>query len=131
MKILIDTSVWSMVLRRPTTEEIKLRVTSLLEEEEVLMMGLIRQEILSGIKSRKQFNQLKEYLRAFPDLELKEEIHELAAEYFSKCRKKGIQGSHIDFLICAVAVYFKSHIYTLDKDFIQYQKVLPIKIYLD
>jgi predicted nucleic acid-binding protein len=45
------------------------------------------------------------------------------------CRKKGIQGSHIDFLICAVAELHEMSIFTLDKDFIRYATVLPIKLY--
>ena len=43
--------------------------------------------------------------------------------------KKGVQGSHIDFLICAVAVRLSVEIYTTDKDFLNYQKHLPIQLY--
>ena len=52
-----------------------------------------------------------------------------AAEFYNICRKNGVQGSHIDFLICAVAVRLSVEIYTTDKDFLNYQKHLPIKLY--
>ena len=42
---------------------------------------------------------------------------------------KGIQGSHIDFLICSVAQNYNLSIYTADKDFISYASVLPILLY--
>ena len=102
---------------------------NLIDQFRVEMMGIIRQELLSGIKSKSQFNRLKSYLRAFPDLEMNTEIHELAAQYFNLCRKKGIQGSHVDFLICASAKYYESMIFTSDKDFELYAQYLPITLY--
>ena len=40
----------------------------------------------------------------------------------------GIQGSHIEFLICAVANRMESPIFTNDKEFVHYQKVIPIRL---
>jgi hypothetical protein len=53
-----------------------------------------------------------------------------AAQNFNKCRAQGIQGSHIDFLICAVAMNHHLCILTTDKDFIHYQKVLPLDVWM-
>ncbi len=53
----------------------------------------------------------------------------LAAQFFNSCRAKGIQGSHIDFLICAVAHRLNAHIWTLDQDFDSFQKIIPIKLF--
>ncbi|MEM7556386.1 MAG: hypothetical protein AAF378_20260 [Cyanobacteria bacterium P01_A01_bin.84] len=50
-------------------------------------------------------------------------------EYSNICRRQGIQGSHTDFLICAVATRLKMQIYTSDKDFSYYSKHLPISLY--
>jgi hypothetical protein len=60
---------------------------------------------------------LREYLRAFPDLELTTEDYELAAEFFNTCRSNGVQGSSTDFLLCAVAHRRGYSIFTTDKDF--------------
>jgi len=54
---------------------------------------------------------------------------ELAAEFYNICRKKGIQGSYIDFLICAVALQNNFLIFTDDKNFDRYSKVLAGKLY--
>jgi predicted nucleic acid-binding protein len=91
------------------------------------MMGAIRQELPSGVKHAKQFASLREHLRVFPDLILHAEDFEQAAEFYNKCRAKGIQGSSIDFLICAVAV--RREILTSDADFTRYARVLPLQLH--
>ncbi len=52
-----------------------------------------------------------------------------AAEYSNICRGKGIQGSHTDFLICAVSTRLKMQIYTSDQDFVRYSKHIPLSLY--
>ena len=128
MKIIVDTSIWSLVLRRKKRQRSSAseNILKLIDESRVVILGPIRQEILSGIKDRKQFNLLKEYLKAFPDLLIETKDYELAAEFFNICRAKGIQGSNTDFLICATAVNNNYSIYTLDKDFSLFKKYLPI-----
>jgi hypothetical protein len=51
-----------------------------------------------------------------------------AAEFSNTCRKKGVQGSTIDFLICAVASLENIAILTTDKDFSNFRKYLPIRL---
>jgi predicted nucleic acid-binding protein len=132
MKFLVDTSIWSLALRKKefTEEEKKIvtRLTKAIRELNIEMIGPIRQEILSGIKEIGKFEELKIKIGVFKDLGLKTEDYELAAEYFNKCRKQGIQGSHIDYLICAVSVNNGIKIMTLDKDFDSYKKYIPIKL---
>jgi len=99
VNVLVDTSVWSLSLRRtsqavhPCAEEL----TKLIHEERVVMIGVIRQEILSGVKHANQFAKLRDQLRAFRDLPAETEDFERGAEFYNKCRTKGIQGSTIDF----------------------------------
>jgi hypothetical protein len=63
------------------------------------------------------------------DLELHSRDFELAAEFSNTARSKGIQGSNTDFLICSVAHRHNLSIFTIDKDFILYSKILPISLY--
>lgn len=132
MNVLVDTSVWSVALRKKNknreNNKIQLKLTELIEQHRVYIMGPIRQELLSGIISYQEFISLKKTLEAFPDLTMETSIYERAAEMYNICRKKGIQGSHIDFLICSAAEFFHLSIFTLDKDFIHYSKHLPIII---
>lgn len=131
MKILVDTCVWSLALRRNETDKHALveELTELVAELRVQLIGPIRQELLSGVKTKKQFSSLKKYLAAFPDLPLDSADFELAAEFFNLARSKGIQGSNTDYLICAVAHRHRLPIFTTDQDFERYASVVPIRLY--
>lgn len=131
MRVLADTPVWSAAFRRSEDQGLALRseLEWLIEHGAVALLGLVRQELLSGIRERTQFEQVRDALRTFPDLPLDTVDFETAAEYYNTCRRKGVQGSLTDFLICAVAVRHKLEIFTTDGDFQHYRKHLPIALY--
>ncbi|MGA1530200.1 MAG: type II toxin-antitoxin system VapC family toxin [Kiritimatiellia bacterium] len=132
MRILVDTSIWSESLRRrkkSAVSDISHELKNLILEHRVDMIGSIRQEILSGLREDAQFEKLQKYLAAFPDITLETDDYIMAAKFFNICRKKGLQGSNTDFLICAVAVRRKLAIYTTDKDFPLFAKHLPIVLH--
>ena len=129
MNVLVDSSVWSLALRRNTTNDALSIVNvlrDLIADGRVVLLGAIRQEVLSGIRYKEQFARLREYLRAFPDLELTTEDYELAAEFFNTCRSNGVQGSNTDFLLCAVAHRRGYSIFTTDKDFENFRSHIPV-----
>lgn len=132
MKVIVDTCIWSLALRRnaPKPNLLVDELKELISEVRVQLIGPIRQELLSGIKLKQQFHNLRDHLSAFPDLLLESEDFERAAEYYNLARAKGIQGSNTDFLICSLSNKHKIPIFTSDKDFEQYQTVLPIKLYV-
>ena len=124
------TSAWSRVLRRPSA----LRNEASADELErlsvtyrVLMIGPIRQELLSGIHTHEQYEKLRDKLRAFPDLRLHTEDHELAAGFFNQCRGRVVQGSNTDFLICAIATRREICVFSTDRDFEAFEKILKIR----
>lgn len=127
----MDTSVWSLALRRAkrVDDTAPRELGELIGEGRVVLMGAVRQELLSGIKVKAQFELLRDHLRAFPDLELDEADYEEAASASNRCRGKGIQGSNTDFLICAAASRRDLAIYTTDRDFEQYAKVLDLELH--
>ena len=131
MKILVDTSVWSLALRRnarvdhPPVQELRL----LIDEGRIAMIGPIRQELLSGIKTLEGYERLRDHLRAFADEPLESADFERAAEHFNACRSRGVQGSNTDFLMCAVAERRSFPILTTDADFVRFADVLPITLY--
>jgi predicted nucleic acid-binding protein len=131
MRILVDTCVWSEALRRITGEgsDVSRELQDLILEHRVEIIGPIRQELLSGLREDNQFEKLEKHLEAFPDITLEAADHIMAAQYFNKCRARGIQGSNTDFLICAVAVRREIAIYTTDGDFQQFAKYLPIVLH--
>jgi len=130
MKVVIDTTVWSLFLRRdrqkPSTEVDQLK--QYIQEGRAQMLGIVRQELLSSIKIQKQFVTLSHLLEGFPDILATSEDHITAAKFCNQCRQKGIQGSPVDFLICAIAHRLKSPILSTDQDFSNYVKVIPIKL---
>ena len=131
MNVIVDTCVWSLALRRNADQNnmFVYELTALIQESRAQLLGSIRQELLSGIKLQKQFQQLKKHLRAFEDIQLEEKDYELAAEYFNNCRQKGIQGSTTDFLICAVSTRCNIPILTCDKDFSNFQAAIIVNLH--
>ncbi len=127
MKILIDTCVWSLALRRGTeanlTREEQQIVAALAEairDGRVAILGPIRQEILSGIKESlqqesSQFEKLLCALEFFPDEPLTTADYEDAARLFNLCRSRGLQCGPIDILLCAVARRRQWSILTSDR----------------
>jgi predicted nucleic acid-binding protein len=132
VRVLVDTSLWSLALRRqPHAQNSGLvaELAALIEDNRVVIIGPIRQEILSGIKEPAQFEKLRTHLHAFPDLEITSVDYEEAAAHFNRCRAKGVQGSNTDFLICAVAARRELSIFTADEDFKHFAKILPIALH--
>ena len=130
MKILVDTCVWSLALRRVGKKSAHIaELQNLILDHRVQMIGPVRQELLSGIRQETQFQRLEKNLRSFPDLPVCTADHVLAARFFNLCRSKGIQGSNTDFLICALATQHKMPIYTTDNDFTHFAKFLPITLH--
>ena len=136
MNVLVDTSIWSLSLRRTKSGRLGgqenscvTEVRELINEMRAQIIGPIRQELLSGIASQAEFKKLRDYLRPFQDLPIDSLDYERAAGLFNLCRSKGVQGSHIDFLICAVAERYSIPIFTTDKDFALYAEHIDIILY--
>ena len=131
MSVVVDTSVWSLFLRRAQPPEVWQvgALESLIQERRVQMLGIIRQELLSGIRETAQFSRLAQLLAGFPDLLATTSDHVLAAQCFNRCRSRGVQGSYVDFLICAQAIHYEFSILSTDADFIRYAEHLPITLY--
>ena len=127
MKVLVDTSIWSLAFRHKKQCERVQKLIELISSSMVVMIGPIRQELLSGISNKDTFLQLKTKLQAFNDFAITSHDYETAAQFYNTCRKHGIQGSHIDFLICAVAHNNNLLIFTADKDFDSFAKWLPVR----
>jgi predicted nucleic acid-binding protein len=136
MNVLVDTSVWSLALRRKTeslnaTEKfIVADLSELVREGRARLMGLVRQELHSGIKTTEQYEKLRLHLRSFPDEPIDTSDYEEAAKAGNRCRGKGILVSTVDILICVVAIKREWAIFTTDPDFTNYVKVLPISIHM-
>src|SRR5437899_12941115 len=122
MKVLVDTAIWSLALRRKAAdlnameESLVQELRELIKEGRVQLPGLVRQELLSGIKTAAQYERLRGILRAFPDEPADIFDYEAAATASNSCRAKGIAVSTVDALICTIALRRKWLIFTNDSD---------------
>ena len=135
MNVLVDTSVWSLGLRRkrkdlnaaenPLVDEL----FELIREGRARIIGLVRQELLSGIRTTAQFEKLRTTLRPFSDEPVETADYEAAAKASNECRAKGKVGSIVDMLVCTIALKQNLAIFTTDADFEHYALVLPIRLH--
>lgn len=130
MSVLVDSPIWSLAFRRATaTSSEALLLGRLAQRGEAKIIGAVRQEVLSGIRTAERFADIRARLGVFPDIPLIEEHYERAAEFCNTCRSLGVQGSHTDFLVCAAADYYDLAIFTTDADFDHFAKHIPVRRY--
>ena len=135
MNVLVDTSVWSLALRRAprnlNSEERRIvdELKELINDGRARIAGIVRQEVLSGIKSHDQFLKLREILRAFPDEPLASADYEHAAEIGNRCRSRGLAVSTVDMLLCSVAHSHDWAIFSTDPDFKRYASVFSFSLH--
>ena len=129
--VIVDTSVWSLALRRkqPVADAATIELARLIDAGDALIAGPIRQELLSGIASQAQFKLVRERLEAFQDIPIETADYERAALCFNQCRTQGIQGSNTDYLICALALRLGLPVFSADRDFPRYAKILRVRLH--
>jgi predicted nucleic acid-binding protein len=136
VQVLVDTSIWSLALRRSRAQlsdaenTITSELRDFIQDDRARIIGSIRQELLSGIRDPAQFDRVKTYLQSFPDEPASTDDHEEAARWSNQCRSRGITGSGTDYLICAIAIGRGWQIFTSDEDFQRYARVLPLKLFV-
>ncbi len=131
MRILADSCVWSAVLRRGSLplDPVRAEMERLIGDGAVELVGPIRQEVLSGVRSESQFEALREALDLIPEIGIRSEDYVEAARLYNLCRSRGIQGSGADFVICAVAMREEVPVFTVDADFERYATVFPLPLH--
>ena len=128
--VVVDTSVFSLFLRRnQQLDDTYLALFhDLFEKDQIVLLGSVYQELLSGIRHQEQFDRLADILIGFDIVLTTVADHQVAAQFYNICRSHGVQGSPIDFLICAMANQRNHQILRLDADFELYAQYLPINL---
>ena len=133
--ILFDTSVLSRVLRRrhPGPAERRLRAVFdelMASDDPLCLPGIVLQEVLSGVRSERQFAELSgRVLAAFSILPEGVSEHVEAARVRNVCLAKGLNVSGVDCLIAACAITGGHELFTVDEDFEAIAKHTPLKLY--
>src|SRR5262249_15231829 len=128
--ILVDTSVWSLALRRDrvaATREVE-ALSVALERGDACLTGAILQEGLQGFADASRTRRLVGYLAPLPLLALHRGDYVYAAEIRNKCRVKGVTVSTIGAQIAAAAIDHKCALLTVDKDFEAVARHFPLRL---
>jgi predicted nucleic acid-binding protein len=130
-KILVDSSIASLAFRRrpevlSPKETAQLRLLfELMDRSRATIIGAIRQELLTGIRTRARYDELRERLAVLPSLAVDDATHERAAIIANRCLDAGVITGHVDALVVAVAIDHSLPIWTVDNDFPRYAKAIP------
>lgn len=132
MTLLVDTSVWSLALRRdaeatePEVQELK---EALFGAEVVVTTGLVLQELLQGFSGAKAQTQIIAHFAALPLLQPDRDDHIGAAALRNACRQSGVQLGTIDALLAQLAIRHDLTLLTTDKDFAHAAKYCPLRVW--
>jgi predicted nucleic acid-binding protein len=131
LSTLVDTSVWSLALRRdspPAISEIE-ELKRALAAGAVVGTGLILQELLQGFSKPKAHQQIIERFRALPLVVPDREDHIGAAELRNKCRRRGVQVGTIDALLVQLCIRHDLQMLSTDKDFQAIGKIVSLSVW--
>jgi predicted nucleic acid-binding protein len=120
VSLLVDTSVWSLALRRDVEQsapEVVALRHALLGTDKVFTTGLVLQELLQGFAGPKDRAQLVDRLSALAFLQPVREDHIEAAEVRNSCRRCGVQVGTIDALLIQLCRRYDLTLLTTDQDF--------------
>jgi predicted nucleic acid-binding protein len=134
VNILVDTSVWSLALRRdspPDCQAVSLLKAALKDGENVFTTGLILQELLQGFKGPKARRRIIEDFAPLPLINPEKRDHIDAADLKVKLRQKGIQAGTIDVLLAQLCLRHGLSLLSTDRDFIHIAKHVPLALIAD
>lgn len=132
MTLLVDTSVWSLALRRDveaSEPEVHRLKEALLGADIVVTTGLVLQELLQGFSGAEARAQIIEHFRALPLIQPDREDHIAAADLRNTCRKAGIQAGTIDALLAQMCIRHDLTILSTNGDFKHIAKHCALRVW--
>jgi len=132
MMLLVDTSVWSLALRRDiaaTQPEVWHLQQALLGEQTVVTTGLVLQELLQGFSGPKARGQIIDCFSSLPLVQPDRQDHVDAAALRTKCRQGGVQIGTIDALLAQLCIRHQLTLLTTDPDFAHAARHCQLRIW--
>ncbi len=120
MTLLVDTSVWSLALRRDAparSAEVEALRAALSNGQPLLTTGLVLQELLQGFSGPKDRAGIIERFGAIPLVSPDRQDHIDAAALRNVCRRAGVQIGTIDAILAQLCIRHELTMLTTDKDF--------------
>lgn len=132
MSLLVDTSVWSLALRRDALGDVP-EVTALRRQlsagDLVVTTGLVLQELLQGFSGPRSRSQIIERFAALPLVAPDRGDHIEAAEIRNRCRRSGLQVGTIDALLAQLCIRHRLALLTTDRDFAHIAGRFPLQLW--
>jgi predicted nucleic acid-binding protein len=132
MTLLVDTSVWSLALRRDvevTTNEVLALREAIEGSDAVVTTGLVLQELLQGFNGPNDRQAIIDRFGALPLIQPDREDHVAAAEVRNVCRRSGMQIGTIDALLIQLCGRYDLTLLSADKDFLNASRFVPFKLW--
>jgi predicted nucleic acid-binding protein len=133
LNLFVDTSVWSLLLRRdqPPADvpQVQVLMRALEAGERIVTTGVVLQELLQGFTGPKARDQIVDRFDAFPLLVPDREDHVAAAELRNLCRKRGVQVGTIDVLLAQLCIRHELTLLTTDADFDHLSKYCSLQVW--
>lgn len=132
MNFLVDTSVWSLALRRDgpvAAPEVEFLKHALVTGAPVFTTGLVLQELLQGFAGPKDLGAIVERFSPLPFIVPQREDHIAAADLRNVCRRAGLQIATIDALLAALCIARALVILTTDTDFTRIAELQPLTVW--
>jgi len=123
--VLVDTSVWIEVFRRP----LRVRLDDVVDFDEIVTCLPVVQEVLQGFSDERAFLVARDAMRAFPIVEspLGQEVVDHAVDLYRSARRAGLTiRSGVDCLIAACAIRNGLAVLHHDRDFDALASVSPL-----
>lgn len=131
MSLFVDTSAWSLALRRDTQSEhaaVAILRRALLDGDTIVTTGIVIQELLQGFNGAKDQARIIDRLQVLPLLNPARETHIQAAMLRNACRRNGVQIGTIDALIAQLCIEHDLALLTADNDFVNAARFVPLKL---
>ena len=132
MTLFVDTSVWSLALRRDqdaAVPQLAALRAALDGDDIVVTTGLVLQELLQGFAGPKARSDIIERFAALPIVVPDRHDHIDAAALRNACRRAGVQLGTIDALIAQLCIRHRLTLLTTDKDFVHAAAHCPLKVW--
>lgn len=132
MNLFVDTSVWSLALRRDddsSAPEVTRLREALQSQTSIVTTGLVLQELLQGFRGPKARDAIVERFAALPMIVPDRDDHVAAAEVRNTCRRRGVQIGTIDALLVRLCIRHELTMLAADRDYDHAARHVPLKLW--
>ena len=132
MTLFVDTSVWSLALRRdsvPDVPEVRRLREALSGGETVFATGIVLQELLQGFRAPEAKSTIVERFAEIAMINPARNDYINAADLRNRCRRRGIQVGTIDALLAQICVQHGLLMLSTDRDFAHIARWTPLELW--